>query len=214
MSEKVMLIARPLTQDETNEFIDRKGGMRLNSAMKGEIITKAMAHAFDKRIAAMLKEEQTLGRAFFMKAFGPDKLRHALALGQPFVSVNEDFYGKPLPDGVSQHWRAGGQTVAIRMKDLPLPNGGCRDTKKFTVTDEKLVARCRAWQGDTETFHADHQKAYSTLQAMLASINTFKSLQTTWPEGKPFYKHLPKAYPHRHQVPATLVSDLNKALGI
>lgn len=45
-------------------------------------------------------------------------------------------------------------------------------------------------------------------------IGTFSSLEKNWPEGKPFYKHLPKAFPFRHQVPAVLVAELNKSLGI
>lgn len=197
------------------QVVERKGGMRLNTEMKEQVVKKALSHAFDKRQATALKEEHALSRLFWLKAFGSRALAAAKVLGEPFVFVCKDNYNKARPEGVSVTWNVGGQHVALR-STMPLPTiltHGHRD-KNLVIKDELLVNRCRNWQNDSEMLRTEYQKVQGTLIGMLQNISTYKSLETNWPEGKPFYKHLPAAFPHRHQVPAVLVNELNKALGL
>lgn len=222
MTEAIFMM-KAVPQDVANEVMDRTGGMRLNNVMKGQVVEKALAHAFDKREAALLKEEHAIAKACFITAFGTKAIAHLKGLGEPFAYVNKDGYGLPAPTGTPVQWWVGGQQFNLRVFDIPIPRHLGRSTgdhgKKnpFSITMEKhpnLVQRCRDWQDEGLKLTREKTKVATTLNAMLQGISTYKSLEKNWPEGRPFYKHLPKDFPFRHQVPATLVSELNKALGV
>jgi hypothetical protein len=207
------MISRPAEPDEL-EVIDRKGGMRLNTAMRSSILKKAIAHAFDKRFAEMKREGQRLGHAAMVSIFGSAKLAMARRLGPPFAVSCEDHYGRPAPEGRQVAFRVAGRVHTLLVQD-PMPRHlGNEDAKFFTVKDGKLQERISAFADASQALAAERSKTETTLTAMLAGVQSFKSLQRSWPEGERFYKHLPKEFPFRHQVPATLVADLNKALGI
>lgn len=195
----------------TGQAIERKGGMRLNSTMKNEIINKALSHAFDKRFAVLLKEEQALSKAFWLQKFGKAKLAHAIALGKPFALVCQNIYGNKEPNGVSVRFNVGGHALMLRCL---LPVTARSTLEDVVITDEALIARCRLWQDAILALSNEQQKVTGTLTGMLQGISTYASLEKNWPQGKAFYKHLPVAYPFRHQVPAVLVDELNTALGI
>lgn len=224
MTDKTIYMMKAVPEDVANEVIERTGGMRLNSAMKDQVIKKAIAHAFDKREAVLLKEEHAIAKALFVHAFGARAISLVKQLGEPFVYANMDGYGNEKNTGTTTTWYVGGQHVNVRLLDIPVPQRFGerlrRDHGKknpFSVSMEKnatLVERCRAWQDACVTLMKEMEKVKTTLGTMLQSISTYKSLEKNWPEGKPFYKHLPKEFPFRHQVPANLVSELNKALGV
>lgn len=198
--------------------IERKGGMRLNASMKNEVLEKAMTHGFDKRKAALLKEELQLSKLFYLKAFGAAAIKHAQAIEHtPFVNVNRDHYGKKLAKDatVSSRWNVGGQTVDVAINpEHPRDAFSGYWKQPYTIKDETLVERCRTWQADKEKYKADYAKTAATLTGMLGRITTYPSLEKNWPAGVKFYQHLPKAYPFRHQVPAILIDELNASLGL
>jgi hypothetical protein len=206
--EPVIIMAKPV------DPVERKGGMRLNAQMKDEVVKKAMEHGFAKRHKELLKEEQALTKAFWLKNFGPAKLKHARALGEPFVMESKDHYGKAVPDGFRMQWCVGGQYLTMYTQ-MPVPTGHIGNgNKHFRVTDQTLIDRCRAWQAATDKLREEESKAQGTLMGMLLRITTYPSLEKNWPQGVKFYSHLPKAYPFRHQVPAVQIDELNAALGI
>lgn len=211
--EQVIVMARIV------DPVDRKGGMRLNAAMKAEVVEKAMKHGFDKRKEALLKEELQLSRLFYLEAFGLAVLKHARALADtPFVYIGRDRYGRKLnkTDQNIVRWNIGGQTVDAHVdNNYPIPPNS--DTTKFVIRQDKspaLVERCRAWQADVEKFNKEYQQTSATLKGMLERITTFPSLEKNWAAGQRFYKHLPTAYPFRHQVPAVMIDQLNASLGL
>lgn len=218
------MIPRVVPQDVANEVLDRTGGMRLNNTMKDQVIKKALAHAFDKREADLLHEEHALAKACFVHAFGSQAIQMLKKLGEPFAYANVNGYGNVEPEGTVTPWFISGQHVQLRLVDIPVPrrfgerfayDHGKKNPFSITMDkNAKLVERVREWQDAVVKLTEERNKVKSTLGAMLQGISTYKSLEKNWPEGKPFYKHLPKEFPFRHQVPATLVSELNKALGI
>lgn len=205
---EVLIVATPVEPGE------RVGGMRLNSAMKGQVIEKALKHAFTPRSETLVKEEQALSRLFWLDKFGTAKLKMARALGAPFAQECFDRYsGKTAPEGIPVQFNVGGQTVCLKCQ-LPLNANGALGSKQVVIKDAALIARCRAWQDATTTLTNEYNEVQATLSGMLSNINSYTSLEKNWPQGKPFYKHLPKAFPYRHQVPAVLIDKLNTALGV
>lgn len=198
--------------------VERQGGMRLNSVMKAQVIQKALEHAFKAREDALIKEQHALSRLFWLDRFGKAKLAHAKALGPPFTTDGtKDRYGNEAPNGILTRWNVGGQTVDLLCL-MPLNiNCGLEDGNRNSfcrIMDEKLVERCRIYQDAIVAFQAERQKVDGTLTGMLSNISTYNSLEKNWPQGNKFYKHLPKAFPFRHQVPAVLINELNAALGV
>lgn len=213
MSERVIMISRPARPDEV-EAIERKGGIRLNQTMRQSILKKAYEHAFSRREKALTALSQELGHLAMVESFGAATLKTAAKLGAPWVTICRNAYGEPSPDGTQINFRVGYQTHALLVKD-PLPTGMRQtDAKYFTVKDERLKQRIADYEDERKKLLEEQAKTTATLNAMLGNIQTLASLERTWPEGKPFYKHIPTEFPFRHQVPATLVADLNKALGI
>lgn len=194
--------------------VERQGGMRLNNVMKAQVIEKALKHAFEKRQALLLKEEQALTRAFWLHTFGPAKLKAATLLGFPFVHICTDRYDTKVPDGVPMVYNVSGHSLTMRCQ-LPVPTSFNFDKYgRMTIKDEALVARCRVWQDNADKCAKEREQISATLSGMLQNISTYTSLEKNWPQGKKFYQHLPTAFPFRHQVPAVLVDQLNAALGI
>jgi len=211
MSERVIMISRPASPEE-KEVIERKGGLRLNGEMKKSILEKALSHAFGTRYKALAKLSQSLGHAAMVDCFGHTRLKAAKTAGEPFIVVCRDIYGNKQPDGTTINFRVNHKTIPLAVQD-PLPVR-ITDMSWFTVKSEDLKHKIETYADDFEAIKSERHKALVTLEAMLQSLQTYRTLERVWPEGRKFYKHIPVDYPFRHQVPATLVADLNKALGI
>lgn len=209
--QEVMVLAKVIDPAE------RQGGMRLNMGMKQEVMLKALSHGFDKRNAALIKEENAVAKVCWLKCFGKAALAHATALGLPWVTdaSKEDRYGRVQKAGIAVNFSINGQYHTLRTL-MPIPSGGfTHSDKSLRIKDAPEIAeRVAALAADRKAFDEDYNKTKSTLEAMLQRISTFPSLEKNWPAGKQFYAHLPTKYPFRHQVPAVLIDELNAALGI
>lgn len=207
-------IQNVIVQARVIEPSERQGGMRLNAAMKQEVIDAAMKHGYDERRKALIKRENALARLAWIACFGEAAIKHARALGPAFVLEGVDRYGQQLPEGVPVTYTFNGYSFNLRTL-LPIPvHGGFSDHKYLRIKDAKLEAAVRELYDVMQTFEAERVKTLNTLSAMLQRITTYPSLEKNWPAGVKFYKHLPKKYPFRHQVPAVMVDQLNAALGI
>ena len=75
---------------------------------------------------------------------------------------------------------------------------------------DKVQAHATAKKKADEDLSAFYHKILS----MLLGVSTWKKLQETWKEGTEFYKDLIPAENTGANVPAVLVADINKALGL
>lgn len=194
---------------------ERQGGMRLNATMKREVVERALDHAYNKRSKALEAEHLALGTACYRKCFSPATIKHALALGQPWVRTDIDVYGKQAAYNTVQFAINGQYHYLPVPSTLPVPAYVGGDDKKFyRVNDAALAERVSTYISAMQKLHVERTKTEATLGAMLSRITTYPSLEKNWPAGKQFYKHLPQAYPYRHQVPAIMIDELNAALGV
>lgn len=185
--------------------------MRLNAAMKSQVLDKAMAHRFKKQEADVNKEAQAIGMALWGSLFGQYK-RLLVKVPKEFLSYPRMSRAGDKFGGVN--FTIGGQYHIYPLPlDLPIPNSGER-TVRLTIKDNALIERHRAYLAAAEQLKSDKQKVSGTLSAMLVNIQTFRRLETDWPEGKPFYHSLPADFPFNHQVPAVQVKELNALLGL
>lgn len=184
--------------------------MRLNAAMKQQVVQKAMDHKFKKRVADNKAECLALGTALWDHLYGHAK--RAMAKVPPeFFHKTERVGPHYNPNYFNAQFTVAAQRVALNLQPgTPIPY-----SKGMIVNDDqKLIDRCRAWQGDCEDLKAEQEKVSGTLTAMLQSMQTYARLEADWPEGKRFYQSLPVDFPFNHQVPAVQVKELNALLGL
>lgn len=194
---------------------ERQGGMRLNAEMKKEVVTKAIEHAFAKRQKVIDIEGVAIGTAAYRKCFSPATIKHATALGEPWVLVGKNHYGTATEINILQFCINGEYHNLTFPSSLPTPRHFSNEDRKYLrIKDDALAERNSTHIAAQQKLVEERNKVRATLEAMLARISTYPSLEKNWPAGKPFYKHLPTKYPFRHQVPAVLIDELNTALGI
>lgn len=185
--------------------------MRLNAVMKKQVIDKAIAHRFKDRKAAMVKERHALGMALYDSLYGDRALKRALAsVPTALLSFPRYTEGVGAYASTVATFTIGGEYHNYPvLATVPIPHNA-----RMTITDQALVDRHRAYMSDAEKLEADQSKVVTTLTAMLGNIQTDKRLAEDWPEGRQFYKSLPKDFPFNHQVPAVQIAELNSLLGL
>lgn len=181
--------------------------MRLNAAMKAQVIQKARDHKFKKRVKDHQDEAVAIGQACWASLFGEHK--------RAIEKLPRQLFTFPRAFGNETHapvnFTFGGQYHQYPvLKTLPVDAGHSR----MTIKDEKLIERHRAYLAEDDAIKAETEKVSATLNAMLKNIQTYARLESDWPEGKKFYHSLPVDFPFQHQVPALQVKELNALLGL
>lgn len=88
---------------------------------------------------------------------------------------------------------------------------GCQ--RLGNIANEELQQKYLTLHADKQAHTENVQKVRAQTKALLYSLHTYPQLEKTWPEGKKFYgKYAPKN--GDSQLPAVLIADLNKTLGI
>lgn len=183
--------------------------MRLNAAMKTQVIKKALDHKFKKRLKDHEDEAKAIGQACWTSLFGEykraiEKLPKQLLTFPRFFNHHNDAHA-------NVNFTFGGQYHQYPvLRTLPVDSGNGR----MTVTDTTLIERHRAFLAENDAIKVETEKVSATLNAMLKNIQTYARLESDWPEGKKFYHSLPVDFPFQHQVPAVQVKELNALLGL
>ncbi len=87
------------------------------------------------------------------------------------------------------------------------------DQRLGGILNKELYEKFMSLHADKEAHKARTNKIRAETKSLLYSLFTYPQLEKTWPEGKKFYsKYAPKN--SESQLPAILISDLNKTLGI
>lgn len=177
--------------------------LRLTKIDRDSVVNLAVKAAFEKRDAALKKQESELGIAAYEFLF-PEKVRK-IARTMPEGWLHEDSCLRVTFRGM--------QTTINTLKSVRVPTKnsyGCRTLG--AINDEDLSDRFLKLEGDKENIKAERNQLSNNLHALLDRMGTLKQLSEGWPEGAKFYAHLTprEAAP----VPAIQISDINKALGL
>lgn len=205
------------------EKIERKGGIRLTTAMRESIVAKVYDFKFKKSGEALDKLELRLSHRAMVATFGKSTLEALAKIGPPYAYSGHNEDGTKLNperlaewEGTKLAWRVGalGYQISLFVKD-PLPlHIGYHGSGFFTVKDGLLAEDIIAWQGACTDWAKQKREMALKVNAVLNSVTTFASLERTWPDGARFWKHIPIDFPFRNQVPAVKVDELNSALGL
>jgi len=187
--------------------------MRLNAAVRSEIIHNATKTMIERERALELREQALATRCYEIAM--PAKLRQAfelvkeLAGGKEYLSTRKEV-----------RFNIAGQGIVLTAKDFLVvshPYHSWHDNvgKAITLKDnEKLVTEVRQLLADKEQLKKDRAQAETTLKTILKSVGSTESLFKLWPEGKKFYSTPPLTPQVKTGVPAVQMQALNTMLGL
>lgn len=177
---------------------------RLTNDDRRTIRKRLLEHAFAKREAALLKEENVLAAAAYDRVY-PKKIRDLMAaLPEGFLSEDESI-------------RA---TVDGRQFDLKFsePRRGRHGSPHYTTAkffnvlgDDALGTKILAHANAEKALKEEQDKASSNIRAALLAMTTVKQCIERWPEARVFVEDLEKKPVTALAIP---LRDLNRALGL
>lgn len=177
--------------------------LRLTKSDRASVVNLAVKSAFEKRQAAIAKEEAALAIDAYKFLF-PEKVRK-IAQSMPDGWLREDDCLKFVFRGM--------QTTLRIPKSVRVPvKQSYSYTPLGTINDEDLSARFLKLEGNKEDAKREREELSCNLRALLDRMGTLRQLAEGWPEGSKFYAHLTPR--EAAQVPAIQISAINSALGL
>lgn len=186
--------------------------MLLNHLSRDYIFKQAMKISFDKRESDLRKRDIAIGNKVWKLLFGKFAA-HINALPSSWYSQGDADATNNSMNGNEFTVNICGEQHRLRT-DQRLPARSGWGYVVGTSTDRGILDEVHAHSEDWAAFHSDKRKATETLQAVLKSVKTTEKLLEVWPEGKRCLKGIDAFIPTPPGVPALLVSDMNKMLGL
>jgi len=179
--------------------------MRLTNDYRESILSNAMGDsnkAFKKQAAELQKEEDKLATKCYKAIYPIDIIRKANALPDNWLRVD-----------TCLRFNVNGMDIRLySAKGHRVPNAnGC---KPLGVITGELADEVTAFANKKQDIDKSYRELRHKISAMLNSVSTVKSLQTVWPDGKPFYEFLLKPVGEKTGLPSVLISEINSALQI
>lgn len=175
---------------------------RLTKTIRESIVRKATNEAFQKERDALLVEEHKIGLTLYKSVFDKKVLTAVNKLPKTWLRMDDCL-----------RFNSGGMELRFDVKPaVPVPSerGYCQ--RLGTLTPE-MADVAQAFANKKEDAVARYNRAKRELMALLDSVSTFKKLKEVWPEGADYYTTFDVERTITN-VPAVVVSEINKMLGI
>lgn len=177
--------------------------LRLTKSDRESVVNMAVKAAFEKKAAALAKQESELAIAAYEFLF-PEKVRK-LARSMPDGWLSDDSCLRLTFRGM--------QTTLKTLKSVRVPSKNSYGCNRLgTINDEDLTARFLKLEGDKEDVKRERSELSCNLEALLNRMGTLRQLSEGWPEGVKFYAHLTPR--ETAAVPMIQIDVINKALGL
>lgn len=182
--------------------------MRLTQQMRESILSKAMGETnkgFQKRVDTIKKRENAVALKCYNTVFSAAIRAKVNALPDEWFGTDECL-----------RFNVNGMDIRLMAdKKYRVPSRAAYGCNRLGTITGEMAEEVMAVVNDKEKLKEEHAQVRAKLSALLENCMTLKILETTWPEGKPFYDYLVKADKEQKAgLPAVLISDINKALGL
>lgn len=185
---------------------------RITQSMRSKIVTNALDFTFKKDREALAKRENKLADQAYKDVY-TDKERKAMKeLGSKFVDQYDALYINVNGKRISLHF---GPEVTIpkeRERRFCAKNNYGYNTP--STPSQSIVDDVEQWIEDTADLQRRETQANIQLSAMLESVVSFKKLRVVWPQGEQFYDMYDVDSETKAGVPAVVVTEINKLLGL
>lgn len=174
---------------------------RLTKEIREIIARDCVKTQFQPVIDKLKKEEAALGLKCYREAFDAPTRKLAQKLPKKWLRQDECL-----------RFNCGGYDITFSVKEaVPVPySTNC--SRLANITGD-LAAECQDFAQRLSKVKSEAETARQKLMSLLNAMNTIKSLEKAWPEGKKFYQR----YAQEKEgtgLPAVMVADINKALGL
>lgn len=189
----------------------------ITKEMREKIVENMTKHIFGKEEAALVKRTAKLALAAYNEEHSPKVRKMMKDLGENYVASNtainlnirgmhiwlsfngcSSLYGSVIGDGQEDVCRYGTKSRYGRTPFAP----------SASLSDE-----ISELMDDLKDFSDRVRKAGAQTLAVLESVRTFKKLRAVWPQGEKFYD-MYDVDSEKPGVPAIVITDLNKMLGL
>jgi len=173
---------------------------RLTVSAREAIVHKALDKRFQDQINETKSQENLLALKCYNAVFDEKTLKSVKAVPEKWFCM----------DGCLR-FNIGGLDLRLSVtENMPVPYQ--RHCEKLGVITGELADEVTAFVHKKKDEQDNRSKIFRNLEALLASVNTFKQLSEVWPEGKAYYEDMidkPKL-----QLPAIRFDEINAALGL
>lgn len=176
---------------------------RITKVMREGIVENTLTAQFGKAKEALVKREQALANRAYHQQYKPVTIKAMEDLGDRFIEYSGTI-----------RLNVGGRALDLTLdKSRPCHKGANWSSSRF-VPDAKLTADIEKYLDDAGDHNKLATQARVQLTAVLESVQSFKKLRAVWPQGVKFYDMYDVDTETKSSVPAVVVTELNKALGI
>lgn len=197
---------------------------RITKTMREGIVKNVITYTFKKEVAALSKREATLASIAYNATYTKAQVDAMKSLGNAFVEQSNAivvnacgqrhslFFGGAL--SAIPYYNQG--EVGSVLREL----GKGADEYRFVARrgdytiKPSLGAEIVELAQDQTDLHERAKQAAVSLMAVLESVQSFKKLRAVWPQGEKFYDMYDVDSETKSGVPAVVITDLNKMLGI
>lgn len=176
---------------------------RITQTMRSRIVKDTIDSQFKSERESLKKREHALADATYNEEYSVKQREAMKELGDKFVETS-----------MGIHVNANGK-VAILAFPEPTPRYVRKNASWSRYAPKPpLTTKIEAFLEDEADFRSRSSKAEIALMAMLESVQSFKKLRAVWPQGVKFYDMYDVDSETKAGVPAVVVTELNKLLGI
>lgn len=215
---------------------------RITQSMREQITNNALLHRFTDDVNKMSVTMSKLAEQAYHFVFSPDDIKAMEHLGESVLTMSGsivvrmageirtmDFDGYLIRNHTGTALRFGGTVFPNKLQAdivellMPFTDRYSRQNEaywtRFTIKrDSKAKSKfcddVLAAEADEEKLKSAIDEASTKLMSLLESVQTFKKLRAIWPEGAQFYDQYDVDHTLTPKVPAVIITDINKSLGI
>lgn len=190
---------------------------RITRTMREGIVENTINHQFAKETAAIIKRHATLADRAYKMLYPKAKVAAMEGLGEDFVRKSADI--RVIVGGRYETlYFAGGSNYCNtpHLSSLRVD----KQEHRFVSRDNSIIIEGKdrsdydALHNDTKDLMERMSRAAISLIAVLESVQSFKKLRAVWAEGEKFYDMYDVDSESKASVPAVVITDLNKMLGL
>lgn len=182
--------------------------------MREGIVANAIEHTFKKDREALKKLEISLAKAVYNELYDAPTQKMMNTLGEKFLERDCDIHVNVNGQRHRLYFDGERNVGCVGWKEREQRLMMRHQAHSPFVPSKKLGEDILEFADKTKDQGEREKQATIQLSAMLESVMSFKKLRAVWPQGEKFYDMYDVDSETKSGVPAVVVTELNKLLGL
>ncbi len=176
---------------------------RITKSMREGIVKNALEHTFGKAEEKIKEDFRKLADKAYNEKYSKAQQKLMVELGEEFLAKNDRIFVNIR-----------GERHALSMSEERLTDRQSNWHDKAFVPSNKLSDDIYDLLQEKDTLKEKMNQADIQLSAMLETVVSFKKLRAVWPQGEKFFDMYDVDSESKPGVPAVVITELNKVLGL